>query len=153
MKIRKMTARFGNLENKTLELHDGLNVIHAPNESGKSTWCAFIGAMLYGIDSSQREKGGVKPDKVRFAPWNGASMAGEMEIAHEGKEITVTRTTRLASAPMREFSAVFTGTAEKVDGLTGTDAGQMLTGMPKSVFESSVFVRQSGLGVTNNSEL
>lgn len=153
MKIRKMTARFGNLQDKTLELHDGLNIIHAPNESGKSTWCSFISAMLYGIDSSQREKGGVKPDKVRFAPWNGSSMAGEMEIEHEGKDITLTRTTRLASAPMREFSAVYTGTASKADFLTGTDAGQLLTGLPKAVFESSVFVRQSGLGVQNNAEL
>ncbi|MBR5260896.1 MAG: AAA family ATPase [Oscillospiraceae bacterium] len=153
MKIKKMTARFGKLQDQTLELHDGLNIIHAPNESGKSTWCGFISAMLYGIDSAQREKGGVKPDKVRFAPWNGNSMAGEMEIEHEGKEITLSRSTRLASAPMREFSAVYTGTAEKVADLSGTDAGQILTGLPKSVFESSVFVRQSGLGVQNSAEL
>ena len=51
MKINKLTASFGKLENETLSLHDGLNVIYAPNESGKSTWCAFIMAMLYGVDS------------------------------------------------------------------------------------------------------
>ena len=51
MKIRKMRATFGKLQNDTLSFHDGLNVIFAPNESGKSTWCAFISAMLYGIDS------------------------------------------------------------------------------------------------------
>ena len=56
MKIRKMRATFGKLQNETLSFHDGLNVIFAPNESGKSTWCAFISAMLYGIDSSEFEK-------------------------------------------------------------------------------------------------
>ena len=62
MMIRKLTASFGKLENETLSFHDGLNVIHAPNESGKSTWCAFIRAMLYGVDSGERVRGGYLPD-------------------------------------------------------------------------------------------
>ena len=37
MKIRKCTASFGKLENESLSFRDGLNVIYAPNESGKST--------------------------------------------------------------------------------------------------------------------
>lgn len=52
MRINKMTASFGKLENESLSLHPGLNVIYAPNESGKSTWCAFIRAMLYGVDTT-----------------------------------------------------------------------------------------------------
>jgi len=153
MIIKKMKASFGCLEKAEMELHEGLNVITAANESGKSTWCAFIRAMLYGVDSSQREKGGVKPDKVKYAPWSGAAMEGEMEIEHEGKEITLSRTTKLSSAPMREFSAVYSGTAQSVAGLKGGDAGEVLTGMPKGVFESSVFVRQSGIAVSNSVEL
>lgn len=148
-----MTATFGALENQTMELQPGLNVISAPNEQGKSTWCAFIRAMLYGVDSSQREKNGVKPDKVRYAPWSGSPMSGEMEIEQDGRELTLRRSTRLASAPMREFSAVYTGTAEKVEGLTGTGVGESLTGMSRTVFESSVFVRQAGLNVENSAEL
>ena len=153
MIIKKMTATFGCLQGAEMELHEGLNIISAPNESGKSTWCAFIRAMLYGIDSSQREKGGVKPDKVKYAPWSGEAMSGEMEIVHEDKAITLRRSTKTASAPMREFSATYSGSAEAVPGLKGTDAGLVLTGMPKTVFESSVFVRQSGLGVSNSPEL
>ena len=41
-----MTATFGKLEGDTLRLEPGLNVISAPNEWGKSTWCAFLTAML-----------------------------------------------------------------------------------------------------------
>ena len=65
MKIRRMTARFGALDGRELELGGGFDIVTAPNESGKSTWCAFIRAMLYGIDSSQRAKAGVLPDKQR----------------------------------------------------------------------------------------
>lgn len=58
MMIKRLDATFGKLEGESLELHDGLNVISAPNESGKSTWCAFVRAMLYGVDSSERQKAG-----------------------------------------------------------------------------------------------
>ena len=51
MKIYKMTATFGKLQHETLTLKPGLNVITAPNEWGKSTWCAFLAAMLYGLDT------------------------------------------------------------------------------------------------------
>ena len=50
-----MTAAFGKLQGHTLELKDGLNIIQAPNETGKSTWCAFLLAMLYGINSRERD--------------------------------------------------------------------------------------------------
>ena len=71
MIVRKMTANFGVLQNRTLELSPGLNILEAPNEYGKSTWCAFLRAMLYGVDSAHRSRGGRKPDKVLYAPWNG----------------------------------------------------------------------------------
>ena len=51
MRIYKMTATFGKLEHAELSLELGLNVITAPNEWGKSTWCAFLVAMLYGLDT------------------------------------------------------------------------------------------------------
>ena len=46
MVIHKLKATFGCLDGSELELKPGLNVITAHNESGKSTWCAFIRAML-----------------------------------------------------------------------------------------------------------
>ena len=49
MKIYSMTATFGKLENQTLALMPRLNIISAPNEWGKSTWCAFLAIMLYGL--------------------------------------------------------------------------------------------------------
>ena len=153
MIIKKMTACFGALENQSLSLEPGLNIICAPNESGKSTWCALMRAVLYGINSAQREKNGVKPDKVLYAPWSGSPMYGEMELEHEGREITISRSTKRASAPMREFLAVYTGTSQAVPGLTGADAGQALTGMPREVFDRSVFVTQGGLGVDNHAQL
>ncbi len=151
MKIRKMTASFGNLQGETLELGDGLNIIEAPNESGKSTWCAFLTAMFYGVDSAQREKNGVKPDKVRYAPWSGQPMSGSMELECSLGEITLRRATRTVNAPMREVKAVRTGTEVPVD--LPRDAGEALLGVPKAVFERSALIRQASVGVRNVPEL
>lgn len=153
MMIKRLDATFGKLEGESLELHDGLNVISAPNESGKSTWCAFVRAMLYGVDSSERQKAGFLPDKMRFAPWSGSAMQGSMQLESGGRDITITRTTKTASAPMREFSAVYTGTSVSVEGLNGNNAGEVLTGVSRDVFRRSAFVEQGKVAVTHSAEL
>ena len=153
MKINKLTASFGKLENETLKLHDGLNVIYAPNESGKSTWCAFIRAMLYGVDSAQRSRTGFLPDKLRYAPWSGAPMEGSMEVTADRCNITISRTTKAKGAPMREFSAFYTGSSVPVEGLNADNCGEMLTGVSRDVFRRSAFVEQGTVAVTGSPEL
>ncbi len=153
MKITKATASFGKLQNESLKFHDGLNIINAPNESGKTTWCAFIRAMLYGIDSSERAKKGSLPDKLRYAPWSGAPMEGSMELVSNGCDITITRSSRAKNAPMREFSAVYTGTNTKVEGLNSGNAGEELTGVSKDVFNRSAYIPQGEVAVNGSPEL
>ena len=93
MKILSMTATFGKLSHQPLSFQPGLNVITAPNEWGKSTWCAFLVAMLYGIDTSARNTKATLADKERYAPWSGAPMSGRMDLCWNGRDITIERTT------------------------------------------------------------
>lgn len=153
MRLNKATASFGKLENDTLSFHPGLNVIYAPNESGKSTWCAFIRAMLYGVDSSERSRAGYMPDKLRYVPWSGAPMEGTLDVTADRCDITITRTTKAKSAPMREFSATYTGTNTPVDGMTAANAGELLTGVSKDVFNRSAFIPQGAVAVSGSPEL
>ena len=153
MKINKLTASFGKFNNESIAFHSGLNIIEAPNESGKSTWCAFILAMLYGVDSSERTKTGTLPVKQRYAPWSGAPMEGTAELTADNCDITIIRSTRLKNAPMREFSAVYTGTNIPVEGMNATNAGQMLTGVSRDVFARSAFVGQGAAAVTGSPEM
>ena len=153
MMIRRLTASFGKLQNDSLSFHEGLNVIYAPNESGKSTWCAFIRTMLYGVDSAQRTKNGVLPDKEKYAPWSGAPMEGTMELNALGSEITLTRTSKGKNTPMRELSAVYTGTDIPPEGITAQNAGEMLTGVTKEVFRRSAFVEQGSIALSGTPEL
>ena len=68
MKIIRMKATFGGLDHRELELKEGLNIIEAPNEGGKSTWSAFLRAMLYGINTKERDKQGYIAEKNRYQP-------------------------------------------------------------------------------------
>lgn len=152
MMIKRLAASFGKLQNDTLTLKPGLNIIQAPNECGKSTWCAFIKAMLYGIRTGDRDKAGYLSDKTRYRPWSGAPMAGTMEIRTRGDDVTLERKTD-GRAPMKDFTAVYTGTGEPYPGLTAETAGETLTGVSEAVFERSAYMSQAGIRVTQTPEL
>ena len=152
MKIKSMTAAFGKLDHARLEPGPGLTVIYAPNEGGKSTWCAFWRAMLYGIDTRDRDKKGYLADKNRYQPWSGAPMEGELELEWEGRSVTIRRGPR-GNTPFGAFSAVYTGTQEPVPGLTGETCGELLTGAGAEVFARSAFLGGDQLSVTSAPQL
>lgn len=152
MNIRSMTATFGKLDKARLEPGPGLNVIYAPNEGGKSTWAAFWRAMLYGIDTRDRDKKGYLADKNRYQPWSGAPMAGEIQLEWKGRNITIRRGPR-GNTPFGSFSAVYTGTEEPVPELTAANCGEMLTGVGPAVFSRSAFVGTGNLSLTSAPEL
>lgn len=153
MELKRLAASFGRLKEEELTLHPGLNIIEAPNESGKSTWAAFIRAMLYGVDSSARTKAGILPDKKRYLPWSGASMAGFMELSWQGQEVTLRRSTSNAARPMADLSAVYTGTEEAVPALRKGVPGETMLGVTEPVYRRSAFISGDALGVDANSDL
>ena len=152
MRIYSMTATFGKLEHQTLHLQPGLNIIHAPNEWGKSTWCAFLIAMLYGIDTRERTKQDSLADKERYAPWSGAPMSGSMDICWKGRDITIQRSTKGRSM-FGVFRAFETATGVEVPELTAANCGQQLLGVEKSVFTRAGFLKLTDLPVTEDQAL
>ena len=152
MKINRLRASFGKLNGDELKLAPGLNVIEAPNESGKSTWCAFIRAMLYGVNTAERDKAGYLSDKSHYRPWDGRPMEGEMDITVGGNDITVRRDS-LGQFPMRRLKAHFTGTSTDIPGLQGADLGLSLTGMTEKVFDRTAMIRRSAIQVAGDPEL
>lgn len=150
--IKSMTATFGTLEKATLSPSEGLTVITAPNESGKSTWMAFLKAMFYGVDTKERDKVGYLADKNRYQPWSGAPMSGEIRLNWDGRDITIRRTST-RTGPMQQFEAVYTASGDPVPGLTGANVGQQLLGVSKEVFVRSALMGQNSAVVTANNEL
>lgn len=152
MRIKKLTATFGALDNAVLEPGPGLTVITAPNEAGKSTWAAFWRAMLYGISTREQNKAGFLADKTRYLPWSGAPMSGEARLEWQGKEITLRRAPTKTN-PFGEFQAVYTASGDPVPGLTAANAGEQLAGVGKEAYLRSAFVGQGGAAIGASQEL
>lgn len=152
MRIYKMTATFGKLEHQTLELQPGLNIIEAPNEWGKSTWCAFLVNMLYGLDTRARSTGTTLADKERYAPWSGAPMSGRIDLNWNGRRITIERATK-GRLIFADFKAYETETGIEIPELNGTNCGQMLLGVERSVFTRAGFLKLADLPVTQDDAL
>ena len=152
MKIYSMTATFGKLENETLTLQPGLNILEAPNEWGKSTWCAFLVAMLYGIETRVHTTKTALADKERYAPWSGSPMSGSIDLCWNGRDITIQRQSK-GKGLLNVFRAYETETGIDVPELTGENCGQQLLGVEKEVFLRAGFLRLADLPVTQNEAL
>ena len=150
MQIEQMSATFGRLNGSQLDLQPGLNVICAPNESGKSTWCRFLQNMLYGVPTKER---GLLADKNRYAPWSGSPMQGRLLLRNGDARYTLLRETRRTTAPMGDAHLTYTGTADPVPGIPAAEAGQYLLGIPREVFLRSAFIGQNALAVDQDAEL
>ena len=144
-----MTATFGKLEHETLCFQPGLNIITARNEWGKSTWCAFLAAMLYGIDTRAKTTRTALADKERYAPWSGSPMSGRIDLNWNGQDITIERSTR-GRIPLGEFRAYETRSGLPIPEITAENCGQMLLGVERSVFLRSAFIRFSDLNVSDD---
>ena len=152
MKIKRMTATFGALEGATLNLEEGLNLLQLPNEGGKSTWCAFLRAMFYGIPTRERDTRTTLAEKNRYQPWSGSPMAGEMLLTWGGRDLILRRFAKGAS-PFGGFQAVYADTGETVPGLTGENCGERLLGVGREVYQRSAFVGQSGVPIDADPDL
>ena len=152
MKLYSMTATFGKLENETLTLQPGLNIIEAPNEWGKSTWCAFLVAMLYGIETRVHTTKAALADKERYAPWSGAPMSGRIDLHWNGRDITIQRQSK-GKGILNVFRAYETESGVDVPELTAETCGQQLLGVEKEVFLRAGFLRLTDLPVTQNEAL
>ena len=152
MILYSMTATFGKLEHATLKLEPGLNVITAGNEWGKSTWCAFLTAMFYGLDTRAKSTKTTLADKEHYAPWSGSPMSGRIDLRWMGRDITIERQST-GRTPMGDFRAYETSTGLELPEITAQNCGELLLGVERSVFVRTGFIRFRDISVTEDEAL
>jgi len=81
---------FGRLHRLDCSFSDGLNMICRENGWGKSTFAAFLCAMLYGLPAA-RKKSPEENERHRYRPWQGGAYGGRLTFEAYGKRYEITR--------------------------------------------------------------
>ena len=85
MKIKNIKVNaYGNIENKDINLEEGINIIHGANESGKSTLLNYIISIFYWI--SRNKDGKALSDYEKYKPWNSNEFSGRISYKLENGE-------------------------------------------------------------------
>lgn len=134
---------FGGIKDKQIVFGDGLNVIYGGNEAGKTTVCAFIKAMLYGMDSSR--KNDIRSVmRKRYMPADGVRMSGSMDISHY-------RISRVFGKTAKED---VTSVVDLENGENVTEnIGEELLGVGEKAFSDLLFTESYSAKVTSTEEL
>jgi DNA repair exonuclease SbcCD ATPase subunit len=79
--IELQLTHFGKFHHRVIPLQAGINVVEGKNEAGKSTIHAFIGAMLFGLESGKRSA----EIYDRYLPWeNQGGYGGALRFEEQG---------------------------------------------------------------------
>ena len=132
---------FGKLADMKINLSDGVNILRGENESGKSTLCAFIRFVFYGLSGRAEEK-------LKYISWGASSVSGYIIASEGGKRYRIEREAVCSwdsdgKASVRERSAVIDCDLSQAV-FRGQNAGEVFFGVPAEVFESTVYIGQVG---------
>ncbi|OGO90028.1 MAG: hypothetical protein A2Y17_07930 [Clostridiales bacterium GWF2_38_85] len=141
-------SAFGALKEVLIEPKSGLNVIVAPNESGKSTIAAFIKFIFYGF-SGIRLQTIADNEKKKYIPWDLQHAAGAIIIKTPKGRYRVERS---FSLPAKENVLILdTTTGKQV--FNGICPGNQFFGVGEEVFAKSTFFRQLFVPQSGDDEL
>ena len=128
---------FGKLKNAYLSLESGVNLLSAPNESGKSTLAAFIKFVFYGF-SGARMQSITDNEKKLYTPWDGEVSEGNVTVTADGSRYTISRRCLASGKETVEVVNRATGKNEFI----GEVPGEVFFGVSEEVFARTLFFRQ-----------
>lgn len=138
---------FGKLKDKEYILDDGLNVIFGNNESGKSTFLAFIRFMFYG---AKKQRGKDLSFRDKYSPWDGENMEGELVFTTNGTEYSLSRFVS-ASGRKSDVKLINKATGEEVPLLTD-EVGAELFGISETTFLKTMFISSEGTKIDSDGD-
>ena len=142
---------FGKLKNVAFNFADGVNILQQANGFGKSTLCAFVRAMLYGLNYGYKLVDGIRTnDVIKYMPWDSSSkFGGSMEIAHEGKTY---RIERFFGATAKSESCIVTDTSTGQQ-LNVANPGEHFLGLTVDSFDRCTYLPQEYVAIARQTFL
>lgn len=135
--------QFGKCKNFTLDFKGGMNTVWGENEAGKSTLCAFLLAMFYGLENESKKKSIREDARKRYLPWDGGVMAGSVYFTADGRSYVLSR--RFAKTRRGDkVSLKDANTWEEITGIDPEDIGRTFLGVGEAGFTKTLFISQLG---------
>ncbi len=128
---------FGKLKNIVVNPQKGINILCAPNESGKSTLASFIKFVFYGF-AGTRTKSLTENERKLYTPWDGEVSEGSIHIIADGVRYIVHRRCLPSGKEVCEITNRATGKTE----FAGSVAGEVFFGVGEGVFARTLFFKQ-----------
>ncbi|MBE7036311.1 MAG: hypothetical protein E7403_03345 [Ruminococcaceae bacterium] len=142
--------QFAGLKNYTLELKPGFQYLYGHNEAGKSTICAFLSVMFYGLPP-KKSKDGIKGDgRLFYMPWGERYMAGTVYFEDKGKEYVLKR--RFGKTAKGDSCTLHSGADWTEIPIDAKTVGQHFFGMGADAFGKSLFISQLGAAFAKGKE-
>ncbi len=145
MKILRVSAHdFGKLS-ATLELAEGLTVVHGANEAGKSTWLQAIFAGLCGRRKGRGASLEEREFEHQYAPWNGAKWRTTVHLRRDDDQHIVIDQRDLGT---KESVAHDADTGRPLDSDLVHDGcidGSILLGLNRKVVPSTLIIGQADI--------
>ena len=153
MRIEEIRATsFGPFRGRSLNLTPGLNVIHGPNESGKSSWFA---ATYAGLVGRRRARGRGTSSQAAFAqrhkPWSGSQWSAGVTITlQSGTQLAIEHDLRKGESRIIDSESgrpVAVGELERRLGFSlmseSTLDGARLLGLNRDTARATLFIGQA----------
>ena len=142
---------FGKLQNKEIELQNGINVILGENESGKSSMLKFISSMFYG--ASKNKNGKDISDFDKYKPWKTEEFSGKINYTLDnGETFEVYREFKKKNPIIYNSSKEDISKKFKIDKTKGIEFFEEQTGIDEETFYSTAISEQEGLRLSKSSQ-
>ena len=131
---------FGCLSDLSYQFQEGLTVIERPNGSGKSTFAAFIKAMLYGFPKTG-PRSAAENERKKYCPWQGGTYGGSLDLEVGGRAYRVYRSFGKTAAK-DEFSVRDLTNREECS-CFDENLGEKLFELDAESFQRSIYMTQT----------
>ena len=139
--IRCHADNFGVLSGKSFDFSEGLNALCLENGQGKSTLCAFIKCMLYGLSDS-RSRDPLDNERKHYAPWQGGRFGGSVTLRFEDRTYRIHRS--FGARPSEDRMEIFDEQSGALTNALGTCPGETMLGMNAEAFASCALFSERG---------
>lgn len=136
---------FGKLNDFSLTLTDGFNLIYGENESGKSTLCDFLLSMFYDMPNDGKRLELSESFRRKYKPWHGERFGGRVYFTHDSRRYILEKS--FGNTKRSDHARLLDADTWDECG-SAENAGERFFGLGREGFLKTLFIKGLGSDAT-----